>query len=945
MISLKGLIWAISSAVALAALPIRAAPLGGDVRAFMDNYCFSCHNDVDREAGLDLTELEYAPSDPENLARWTTIHDRVNDGEMPPKKKKRPPAGDTVAFMKSLAGALTSSDEALVAQTGRTTRRRLNRTEYEYAVRDLFQAPWLLVKEHLPEDGEAAHFNKVSRALDVSYVHMARYMSAADYAIRQVITAKFQQPKTRTTRYWARDNFGFYDHEGNPDRGRFPVLGSGPDVDTLSRKRPLTAGNFDPARRELEAMAWTSSHFQTGFNTNWLMYRTPVTGKYNLRFSGNTIWVGPNGSIKAHAPSAGLAPSGANAAAATQPPSEWHRANPFDITVGQRNEPVHIYAKVGTTAAARIMQFDLTPVPAVYEANNVWLVANQTIITDAVRFFRPRSGLNGDADNSNKLAQRDGMPGVAFRWMEVEGPLYDESTTAGYRLLFGDLPLRRVTEKNQGVEIEILPDPLRSPPTVRGEPLGSGRIHAVREDLELLAAHDAQARSSFPIRAGFLPVPVRLEVVSAAPLEDAERLLRSFLPRAYRRPVPESEVNRFLALFHRRLQTGAGFADALLTTYTAVLASQEFVYLDEGKSGPLDDHALATRLALLLWNSAPDAALRERADRGELRRSEILKSETERLLADPRSGRFIEAFLNYWLDVRKMFDTTSDAVLYNDYYLDDALLEASVDETRLFFAELLRKNMPARNIVDSDFTFLNDRLAAHYGVEGIGGVAMRRVALPAGSVRGGMMTQAIVLKVTANGTTTSPILRGKWIMERIAGQEIPPPPAAVPAVEPDIRGAVTIRQQLVKHRADQSCARCHQKIDPPGFALESFDVMGAWRDRYRAMAGKGETLERGIGHNGLPLAFHYALPVDPSGQMPDGREFKDIRDFKRLLLQDEAQIARNFVRHLSVYATGAPVRFGDRRTIEQILEKTASSQYGIRAILHEIIQSDLFRNK
>ena len=185
--------------------------------------------------------------------------------------------------MKSLAGALTSSDEALVAQTGRTTRRRLNRTEYEYAVRDLFQAPWLLVKDHLPEDGEAAHFNKVSRALDVSYVHMARYMSAADYAIRQVITAKFQQPKTRTTRYWARDNFGFYDHEGNPDRGRFPVLGSGPDVDTLSRKRPLTAGNFDPARRELEAMAWTSSHFQTGFNTNWLMYRTPVTGRSYLQ--------------------------------------------------------------------------------------------------------------------------------------------------------------------------------------------------------------------------------------------------------------------------------------------------------------------------------------------------------------------------------------------------------------------------------------------------------------------------------------------------------------------------------------------------------------------------------------------------------------------------------------------------------------------------------------
>jgi hypothetical protein len=257
----------------------------------------------------------------------------------------------------------------------------------------------------------------------------------------------------------------------------------------------------------------------------------------------------------------------------------------------------------------------------------------------------------------------------------------------------------------------------------------------------------------------------------------------------------------------------------------------------------------------------------------------------------------------------------------------------------------VKQNYPARNVVDSDFVFINDRLAEHYKMSGVKGVHMRKVALPVNSPRGGIMTQAIVLKVTANGSTTSPVLRGKWIMERIVGFEMPPPPAAVPAVEPDIRGAVTIRQQLDKHRADESCAQCHRKIDPPGFALESFDVMGAWRDRYRALAANGQIPARGFGHNGWPLAFFNALPVDPSGATADGRPFKDVQEFKKLLLQDEAQIGRNLVKQLAIFATGAPNRFSDRTKIDAILEKTRSSQYGVRSIIEEIVQSDLFLNK
>jgi hypothetical protein len=303
----------------------------------------------------------------------------------------------------------------------------------------------------------------------------------------------------------------------------------------------------------------------------------------------------------------------------------------------------------------------------------------------------------------------------------------------------------------------------------------------------------------------------------------------------------------------------------------------------------------------------------------------------------------VEAFLDYWVDLRKMEDTTPSTTLYNDYYLDDSLTEATVLETQLYFEDMVRRNLPARHVVDSDFTFLNERLARHYDIQGVTGSKMRRVALSPESPRGGFLTQASVLKVTANGTTTSPVLRGVWIVERILGIRIPPPPP-VPAVEPDIRGAVTIRQQLAKHSEDASCAACHSKMDPPGFALESFDVFGGWRDHYRAVAEDKPAVE-GRGKNGQPFEFHYGLPVDAAGSLPDGRPFQDIREFKKLLLGDDVPIARNLASQLIVYATGAPVRFSDRPAVEQILERTRGDAYGTRSLIHAIVQSDLFKNK
>jgi hypothetical protein len=907
------LVSALLLAALAAALPVRSR--AGDFLGFTDQYCTTCHNDVDREGGLDLTKLELQSSDPESVTAWVRIHDRVRQGEMPPAAKPRPSGVEVSAFLQDLGGALRTV-EAELAADGRNTRRRLNRTEYENAVRDLLHAPWLQLQGLLPEDGEAHFFDKVGAALDVSRVHLAQYLRAADAALREVIATEFFQRPTTTTRYYARENkslisgdvsFRFQPFNGfQPDWLKFPLLGTQAQPDVRAARAPVTAGEANPAVREQEAIGWTSSDY-IFFASAWSSFRVPVAGRYRLRFSGYTIWVGPGGHPTK------LVGTGQNRTRVPQPAS-WYTPNFDDVSPGRGPEPVTIYSRTWDLKR-RIGGIDLSTEPGVSELEG-WLLPNEWVVTDASALFRAHR-VPGSRGFTNPRARADGQPGVAFRWMEVEGPLRDETTGAGYRLLFDTLPVRAVADTEAGVDVPMV-----------------ATVPVARRDAVIMGSDAGLYDSELTKQ--------RVEVVSTAPRADAERLLRRFLARAYRQPVNEKEVGRFLGLIERQLERGTGFASAMLTGYTAVLASPAYVYLRESP-GRLDDAALATRLALFLWNSEPDPALRARAARGELQDPAVLRAETERLLQDPKVDRFASAFLDRWLDLRRINENTPSTTLYPDYYVDDMLTEAAVAESQLYFTELLRRNLPARIVVDSDFTFLNERLAQHYGVPGVSGISMRRVDLPPDSPRGGFLTQASVLKVTANGTTTSPVIRGRWIMERILGRRLPPPPA-VPAVEPDIRGAVTIRQQLDRHRADESCAVCHRIIDPPGFALENFDVLGGWRDRYRASSPEIPAAV-GVGKNGWPFGFHYALPVDAAGQLPDGRAFRDIRDFKRLLLTDEPQLARNLVNQLVVYATGAPVRFSDRAAVEKILTTTADDGHGVRSLVHALVQSELFRMK
>jgi hypothetical protein len=886
-----------------AARPVGAAGPAAPEPAFVRAYCAGCHNDVDKKGRLDLTGLAFDPNDSANLAVWVKVHDRVKAGEMPPRSRARPDAARQQAFVEGLAQAIVAAERAALAGEGRAVLRRLNRHEYENALRDLLGVPWAPIADRLPEDGEAYRFNKSGEALDVSYLQMARFMDSADHAMRLAMATHLERPAPTTRRLYARDepslrNWRPRENGTLPDRLSFPVLDAHAQPEVRAGRAPATS----PATREREAVGKVSSIFSDAGGYSWNGWRAPVAARYKLRIAGYTIWVAGGGVARWFYEGQGAEK------APVYHTLLWHRPNLDEVYPGRRNEPIGVYAQGGGQTRP-VGAVDFTPRPTVQETE-VFLLPGEVVRTDGSRLFRTR--VNGtDEQYVNPLATEDGMPGYAVEWIEVEGPFHDDSVGgAGYRLLFDQLRMKPSEQARVAVPLEVGPAP------AAGRGFRGGRS-AVREALH--------------------------EVESAAPRQDAERLLRAFLKKAYRRPVAEADVRRFLALYDDQFQQGNGFTRSLLSAYTAVLASPGFVFVEE-KPGRLDDHALATRLALFLWNSVPDDTLRALADRGELGKPEVLRAQTERLLDDPRSRRFVEAFTDYWLDLRKIDDTSPSTTLYNDYELDDPLKLAAVEETLLFFAELLRADLPARNVVDSDFTFLNERLADHYGIRGISGVAFRKVRLPPDSLRGGLMTQASVLKVTANGTTTSPVLRGHWITERILGLETPPPPPTVEAVEPDIRGAVTIRQQLEKHRANASCAACHGKMDPPGFALESFDVMGGYRERYRAVSEKVPPV-KGFGLNGQAFAFHYALPVDSAGTLPDGRPFKDVRELKKLLVQDEVSIARNLVRQLTIFATGAPVRFSDQKEIEKILDAAKGSHYGVRSIVRAIVQSELFRNK
>jgi len=820
---LRSAIFACAAALAFPTThPVHAAApkdFASHLKPFLAKHCTECHDGETTKGDLRLDDLAPEFGDAKNFAAWEKVFDKVTRGEMPPKKKERPPQNELRPAMDWLRLQLHQACAAKQAAEGRVVYRRLNRAEYENTLHDLLaiDAP---LKDLLPDDGSAHGFDNVGAALDVSSVLLERYLEAADAAVDAAL---------------------WHGVKPTPVKQRFSY-----------RDERRLEGQFFGKRMLVRPDAVV--FFMEGgyYPTELQQFRAPADGRYKVRISA----YGFQSEGKA-------VPLGVHAGSVFSRSGETRFLGTWDAPADK----------------PRVIEFE-TRLEKGHSIRVSYHGSGYVKIEDAA-------------------AWKD--PGLAVQWVEVDGPIMDDWPTASQRSLFGTLPFE-----------SSFPD------------------RRVADHVKRTGKRESWMREEW-------------HPVSAQPAADAEKVLRDFVPRAFRRPVGDAEVEPFLALVKSRLPQGYSFEEAMRVGFRAVLTSPGFLFLKE-KPGRLDDYAVASRLSYFLWSSMPDAGLTALARTGTLSQPATLRAQTERMLQSPKARRFTENFTGQWLDLRNINFTTPDRKLYPEH--DELLQFSMVRETELFFDELLRRDLSVQNFIHSDFTLLNERLAEHYGIAGVRGQEFQKVSLPANSHRGGVLTHASVLKVTANGTYTSPVLRGKWVLDRIMGVPPDPPPTDVGAIEPDIRGTKTIREQLDAHRNVEACATCHRKIDPPGFALENFDVIGGWRERYRIVPDRYSRADFVTIRDGpRPLRVALGPKVDASFTMPDGAAFRDVDEFKKLLLRDKEQIARCVTGKLLTYATGAGIQFADRAVVDEIISRTRAKNHGLRSIVHEVVQSQVFLNK
>ncbi|MEJ6642746.1 MAG: DUF1592 domain-containing protein [Akkermansiaceae bacterium] len=770
-----------------ALISLANADLRSDLEPLLEQHCYDCHDDFDPEAGLNLLDLKFDPSDKANREAWEKVFHRIETGEMPPKKKKRPDAGMQTEFLKTLNPPLRAADLKDLATNGRVHSRRLTAEEYEYSLHDLLGIDIPLAQYLTAETSDG--FESTAAHQQISHFHLDNYLRTADKALEEAFDRVLTYEKAF--------------------------------IKDLSAKQllPKGRGNYrGPEYRNGKAITWSLGLQFTGRITPT---NVPENGWYRI-------------TIK-------------NAAAINPGPDQvvW---GTLQTGSGFASEPLLFPAGI----------VEATPKPRDFTFDT-W------ILKDHILIFTPDEPKKhrGPAEGGNLVfgkmdLEKQGAAGISFDGVKIER-LYPNATRWEVRQsLFPGLDPKLTTTGG--------PDPKA---TLTG-------------------------------------------------------LIKNFASRAFRRPVTDAEVIPYQQRAFTALDRGKTFPASLRDAYHALLCSPKFLTFVE-KPGALDDHAIASRLSYLLWKSLPDLQLRKLANQGSLRDPKIFHNQIDRLLADPKSKRFLTSFTNQWLDLRNINFTQPDPKRFSAY--DLTLEQSLLAETRAFINELITQDLPISNLIKSDFTFLNTRLQRHYGLDDLPvkpGQGLQKIPIESFR-RSGLLMQGAILKVTADGSVTSPVIRGIWINEHILGVEIPPPPPGIPAIEPDIRGAISIRDQLAKHSKSVTCARCHDKIDPSGFALESFDPIGQFRLAY----GRQKN----------------AAKVDPSGITPDGVPFKAFNGWREIYFNRPKVLAEAFANQILKYGTGGEIRFSDTPQLEKILAQSSQQKFGVKSILHAALASDIFLTK
>jgi hypothetical protein len=849
-----------------------------DVRPFLKKHCYACHDQREARAGFRIDELSDKMFHAGSADQWLEVMDSINLGKMPPDDQTRPEPAESFDVVKWIASELQRAEKAASLAGGRIPMRRLNRDEYANTIRDLLKIDEKLLEpivEDLPGDGKSEGFDRLGVALFFDQTQIASSLTAAEMISELAIVDPNKMPVVQTTRF-----------EAEQDRA------GGMGI----RKIRQTERNRFVSESKVEVETGAQIY---EIQKNGVMF---VQG-YDVYQRGN-----PRGRLATVTVDELIPEDGFYRIRVRCGADPGTRGDPIRMTVSYNiKTPQEHSQEVAITARAEDPEVFETVMflhrGADDQRRKITLTYND--LRKYIVTTPEASQLRQDTVGTVGKIQAARSAGDSSEVERLEAVLHDARQRAAAWM---------------GPARHINPDFAKDDPP--------------RFYLDWLEFEG-------PLQQQWPPESHQLIFFDGDDRKDvgyAREIVQRFLPRAYRRPVTASEVERVMKLVESELQSSQELHLALRLGLQRILTSPGFLFLQEPQTQgslsnktetprPLNDYELACRLSYFLWSTMPDDELFQLAEEGRLSDAAVLGGQVDRLLADPKCREFVENFGGQWLSVKE-FGSVMPASEYRDYDAD--LEESSKLEAYALVEEILVNDLPITTFLDSDFVVINERLARHYAIEGVTGEGFRRVDIKPEHHRGGVLGMAGLMTLLSDGTRTLPVRRASWVVTNLFNDPPPPPPPNAGEVQPNTAGEkLTVRERLSRHRDEPTCASCHRTLDPFGLALENYDAIGLWRTR----------------QNGEGFRGRKSPELDVSGTLPSGRQFDGLNEFKAALVEEKDRFARAFSQRMLTYALCRPVGYADRETTDRLVQSLVENEYRIQSLIHAIVASDPFQTK
>jgi mono/diheme cytochrome c family protein len=832
---------------------------------FIERHCLSCHGAKKAMAGFRIDLLGADFTVPRAAEQWKEVIDRINAGQMPPAGRARPDATQAAALVRWVNERLHEVETAAKTGSGRIPMRRLNRDEYANTVRDLLCLDDNIVRPLVEELPGDGKAEGFDRLGVALFFDQTQIERSLAVAERIAARAIVTDPP-KVNRLLTR----FEDLRRRPPPAMVEVF---PDfTHTIPRGAQDRIVRPDFIEYIQGYPNYRKADEGWGVVHHFAVSRVVTQdGYYRFR-------------IKAKVDNRGRA-----------------EKNKFRLQYGM-NSPIQTEAEVpldpsGTTEAVLFLR---GPVNGEVKGPQVfYLLWNHT---------------------DRAVIREPNYMRLVSRWLALRGKM---ERAAASRAPQAEMDAM----KKQREELKADLNAWAGVANIYNPAMDVGKLPRL-----LIQSIEVEG----PIQKEWPPPSHKALFFSGDTRRDdayVREIFTRFLPRAYRRPVTKQEVEAVVSIVKQAQATSKlSFHDAMRAGLQRVLCSPGLLFLQEpaGKSTRLREltgHELASRLSYCLWSTMPDERLFALATAGKLREPAEIVAQVKRMLADPKSDQLVQNFAGQWLAVRE-YGSVQPAAEYRDY--DEPLKLAAQLEPYAFFSEVLSKNLPITSFLDSDFVVVNERLARHYGIAGVKGTQFRRVPIRPEHHRGGVLGMAGLMTYLADGTRTLPLRRATWVLRELLNDPPNNPPPNAGEIQPNTAGkTLTVRQRLDRHRRDPICASCHAKLDPYGLALENYDAIGKWRERF----------------NGEGFRGRVAPALDVSGTLADGTRFATLEEYKAALLKQKEKFARAFTVKLLTYALGRPVGYADRKVIGGLVDDLKKNDYRIRSLIQAIVISEPFRTK